>query len=224
MAQQTLRVMAVDDDATVLRAYRDFFAGTAGHHLVGVATDGADAEAVYAECQPDVVLMDLQMPRLSGIDATRALCTRWPRACVVAMTTFGTRQHVVAALRAGASGYLIKGVTGPQLLSALRQAVAGDMPLSSVVRRQLVGTVLSEPIDPLEEAEHGLTPREVELVEWIAHGLTNRQIATRMGISEGSVKQYVARCCDKLEVVSRTQLLVRVIQLGIVDPAAIPVR
>ena len=164
----------------------------------------------------------VQGPQTAGIEATRAICHRWPGACIVAMTTFTTREYVVAALRAGASGYVVKGASGPQLLAALRQALAGDMPLSSGVRRELVSSLVEEGLDGLPAREHGLTPREVELVHWLAHGLTNSQIARRMNVSEGSIKQYVARVSEKLGVASRTQVLVRVIQLGIVDPQALP--
>lgn len=216
------RVLGVDDDSLVRDAYRAFFAQQPDFDLVGEARDGREAEEVYARVRPDVVLMDLQMPITAGIEATRAICHRWPGACIVAMTTFTTREYVVAALRAGASGYVVKGASGPQLLAALRQALAGDMPLSSGVRRELVSSLVEEGPDGLPAREHGLTPREVELVHWLAHGLTNSQIARRMNVSEGSIKQYVARVSEKLGVASRTQVLVRVIQLGIVDPQALP--
>lgn len=215
------RVLAVDDDPHVREAYRAFFADQPDFELAGEAHDGAQAIEMFEQLRPDAVLMDLQMPVTSGIDATRAICRRWPSACIVAMTTFSTKEYVVAALRAGASGYLLKGVGGPAVLAALRQAMAGDMPLSSSIRRELVNSVVVGE-DEVAPAEHGLTPREVELVEWIAHGLTNAQIARRMNISEGSVKQYVARAGEKLGVISRTQILVRAIQLGVVDPRALP--
>ncbi len=209
-----IRLLVVDDDAAVRQAYRTMFAQHPAVILVGEASDGSEVTAAYARTRPDVVLMDLQMPVVSGVAATRELCGRWPDATVVVMTTFSTRDHVVAALRAGASGYLVKGVNATGIAVALRQAIAGEMPLSSAVRRELVSTVMTAP----ESAGHTLTPREVELVRWLAHGLSNAQIATRMHLSEGSVKQYVARIGDKWGVRARTQILIRGIQLGIVDP------
>ena len=216
-----LRLLVVDDDAAVREALVRFFASRAGVEVVGEARDGFEAIDSYDELRPDVVLMDLQMPRLSGVDATRRICARNPRACVVAMTTFGTREHVVAALRAGASGYLVKDTRGDELIAALHGARVGEMPLSSGVRRELVSTLV---VDAAPRVEHdpGLTPRELELTQWLAHGLTNGQIATRMHLSEGSVKQYLTRVADKLGVGSRTQVLVRTIQLGIVDSGALP--
>lgn len=221
MAIPPLRVLTVDDDPRVLGAYRAVFADRSDFELLGEARDGAEAIEQFERLRPDVVLMDLQMPVATGIDATRTICRRHPGACVVAMTTFTTNEYVVAALRAGAAGYLVKGVSAEAVRAALTQAVAGDMPLSAGIRRELVGSLVGDGL-PSGPTSHGLTPREVELVEWIAHGMTNAQIARRMRISEGTVKQYVARVGDKLSVVSRTQILVRSIQLGVVDPHALP--
>ncbi|MDF1487179.1 response regulator [Tessaracoccus caeni] len=214
-----IRVLVVDDDEQIREAYRRIFERHPEAELVGEVPDGAFAADAYAKHCPDVVLMDLQMPQVSGIDATRQIIARWPDAVVVAMTTFGGREYVVGALRAGASGYLLKDAGAERMVMALSQALAGEMPLSASVRRELVSTVVADEAAP---AEHDLAPREHELVRWLAHGLTNAQIATRMHLSEGSVKQYVARIGTKLGVVSRTQILVRSIQLGIVDPANLP--
>lgn len=215
------RVLIADDDPDARAAYRAFFAQQREFTLVGEARTGAEAVETYTQVRPDVVLMDLQMPGMSGIDATRLICERHPGACVVAMTTFGTREYVVAALRAGASGYLVKDVGGPGLRNALVQALGGDMPLSAAVRRALVASVVDQGAPPVTD-RHGLAPRELELLGWLAHGLTNQQIANRMHVSEGTVKQYVARICDTLQVNSRTQVLVRSIQLGLVNPSQLP--
>ena len=211
-----IRLLVVDDDAAVRQAYRTMFAQHPAVILVGEASDGSEVTAAYARTRPDVVLMDLQMPVVSGVAATRELCGRWPDATVVVMTTFSTREHVVAALRAGAAGYLVKGVPATALAVALRQALAGDMPLASAVRRELVATLTPAPAPP----QHQLTPRETELVQRLAQGLSNAQIGRRMHLSEGSVKQYLARIGDKWGLRSRTQILIRGIQLGVVDPDA----
>lgn len=204
-----------DDDGLVREAYRSFFEAHPDLSLVGEATNGAEAVAAYGELHPDLVVMDLQMPLVSGVEATRSICSQDPHACVVAMTTFSSRDHVVAALEAGAAGYLVKGVSGDQFMAGLRQALAGDMPLSPAVRRQLVTVVRSrrQDVEPV-----ALPPRQLELLRWLALGLTNRQIARRMHVSEGSIKQYLARAGEKLDASSRTQLLIRAIQSGLVDP------
>lgn len=212
----SIRVLVVDDDPVVRAAYRTLLDREPDLVLVGEVPDGSGAVEAYEATRPDVVLMDLQMPRVSGIDATAALCERWPEAVVVVMTTFSTREHVVAALRAGAAGYLVKWVPATALAVALRQALAGDMPLASAVRRELVATLTPAPAPP----QHQLTPRETELVQRLAQGLSNAQIGRRMHLSEGSVKQYLARIGDKWGLRSRTQILIRGIQLGVVDPDA----
>ncbi|MFT3943756.1 MAG: response regulator transcription factor [Ancrocorticia sp.] len=218
-ANQPIRVLVVDDDQKICDAYRSMFARSPEVELVGEIHDGLHAAATYKRVNPDIVLMDIQMPVVSGIDATREIVSQWPEAVVVATTVFGNRELVVAMLRAGASGYLLKDVSLEQLVGFLKQALSGEMPLSSGVRRELVASVVDE---GATASTHDLAPREVELVQWLAHGLSNAQIAKRMYISEGSVKKYIARIGAKLGTVSRTQVLVRSIQLGIVDPRSLP--
>jgi DNA-binding NarL/FixJ family response regulator len=216
-------LLLVDDDPVVREAYRSFFAQQDEFVVRGEARNGAEAIEAYAQLLPDVVLMDLQMPVVSGIDATREICSRWPNACVVAMTTFGTSEYVVAALRAGASGYLLKDVGGAGLLAGLRQALAGEMPLSSSVRRELVASVVQDPPARAVEAfDVAVTPRERELLGWLAQGLTNQQIGAHMYVSEGSVKQYLLQIGRKLDAKSRTGILIRAVQLDLVDPHALP--
>lgn len=215
------RVLAVDDDFRVRAAYDELFQDSADFTLVGLVQDGQEAIEAYERLRPDVVLMDLQMPGRSGVEAIEVICSRWPGACVVAMTAFATKDYIVGALHAGAAGYLVKGTHDAVITAALRQAMAGDMPLSRAVRRELVSTLLNEGTT-VSQNDYGLAPRELELLEWLAHGLTNAQIAARMFISEGSVKQYLTRISTKLEVSSRTQVLVRAIQLGLVDPYNLP--
>lgn len=217
------RILITDDDPVVREAYRAFFSHQTEFEVCGEARDGAEGIEAYASLLPDLVLMDLQMPGVSGIDATRQICERWPDACVVVMTTFGTSEYVVAGLRAGAAGYLLKDVGGPALVSALRQALAGDMPLSGSVRRELVASVVESRVPPaIPSGDAGLTPRERELLGWLAQGLTNHQIGAQMYVSEGSVKQYLLHIGRKLDVRSRTGILIRGIQLNLIDPHALP--
>ena len=174
----------------------------------------------YEELKPDVVLMDLQMPDMSGVDAIREINRKHRGACIVALTTFGTQEYIISALRAGASGYLMKDCGGPALLTGIQQARDGDMPLAPGVRRELVADLLTGHPKILtdEAAAAGLAPREKELLIWLGQGMTNAQIAAKMFISEGSVKQYLSHIGDKMGLKSRTQILVRAIQLGLVDP------
>lgn len=213
------RVLVVDDDRSVRDAYRRFLADSDEFQVVATAKDGREGIAAFESLQPDLVLMDLQMPRISGVDATMEICERWPGACVVVLTTFATNDLIVSALRAGAAGYLLKDAAGKSLTVSMHQALAGEMPLSSSVRRQLVATLVADSDGPpAEPPRPGLTDRETELLKWLAQGLTNQQIGARMFVSEGSIKQYLSRIGSKVGAKSRTQILVRAIQLNLIDP------
>lgn len=217
------RILVVDDDPLVRQLYREFFAAQTEFVVSGEAQNGAEGAQAYGRLLPDLVLMDLQMPVLSGVEATRQICQGWPGACVVVMTTFGTSELVVAALRAGASGYLLKDTGGVALLAGLRQALAGDMPLSGPVRRALVSSVVEEPPPAQVEAiAVSPTPRELAVLAGLAQGLTNAQIGGQLFVSEGSVKQHLTTLGRKLGVTSRTGILVRAIQLRLVDPYGLP--
>lgn len=217
------RILVADDEPQVRDAYGAFFCAQAEFAVCGEARNGAEAVTAYATLLPEIVLMDLQMPVMSGIEATRQINQSWPNACVVAMTTFGTSDYVVAALRAGAAGYLLKDIGGVGLLAGLRQAMAGEMPLSSAVRRELVSSVVEDGRPAVGGlVERDLTAREHEVLSFLARGLTNSQIGTRMYVSEGSVKQYLSQIGQKLGVRSRTGILIRAVQLNLVDPHALP--
>lgn len=216
------RVLVADDDAMVRDAYRAFFARQSEFELTAEARNGVEAIEAYEKVLPDLVLMDLQMPVMTGVEAIGELCRRWPDAKVVALTTFGSLDYIVAALRAGASGYMVKDAGGPALLAGMRQALAGEMPLSASVRHELVGAMLQTAPPPAPVDAPELTPRERELLECLAQGFSNQQISKQMFVSEGSVKQYLAHIGTKLKVSSRTQILVKAIQLNLIDPRELP--
>ncbi len=214
-----VRVLIVDDEVLVRESFKAFFSRQASFDLVGEACDGPSGIEAYERLQPDVVLMDLHMPKMNGIEATTRITRRWPDACIVALTTFGGREFIVPMLRAGAAGYLVKHTAPRDLLSSLRSAMAGEMPLSADVRRELAG-VVSADVPPRPEVS--ITSREKEVLEWLAHGLSNAQIAEKMHFSEGSVKQYLTHVGSKLDARSRTRILVKAIQKGLIDPRNLP--
>ena len=218
------RILVVDDDPLVRAACTRFLSRQEGLEVCGEARDGVEAVAAFERWEPDVVLMDLDMPVRSGTEATREIVSRWPAACVVVLTTFASQEHVVGALRAGAAGYLVKDVGGAGLLLGIRQALAGDMPLSTAVRRELVAELVEQQRDDdaTSPGPARLTPRELEAVGWLAQGLTNQQIAARMFLSEGSVKQHLTRIGTKLGTSSRTGILITAIQQRLIDPYAVP--
>lgn len=218
MTARAQTALVVDDDPLVIEAYKMMLSSSDDFTICAVANDGREAVGLYARHRPDITLMDLQMPVMGGVEAIEAICSRDPRAVVVALTTFGTRAHVVAALRAGAAGYLMKNIRSAELVAAMNHATAGEMPLSASVRRMLVDEVVADLPEDNDPADVGLTPRELDVLGGLAEGLNNVDIARRLFVSEGSVKQYLSHIGDKLGVRSRTQILVRAIRLRLVDP------
>lgn len=167
--------------------------------------------------------MDIKMPRLNGIEATRKIVSEIPGTRVLALTTFSTLDYVVPALRAGAAGYLVKDARPDEILAAIRNAMDDSLPLSpSVVRlmaRQVIGGALdTQVVAGASATEVGLAPREISVLQFLGNGLSNREIAKKMYISEGSVKAYLANACTKLGVRDRLQAVIRGFELGIVSP------
>ena len=212
---ESIGVLIVDDDPLARGAFRTLLESSAGYEVLAEACDGGEAVEAYRVFLPDIVLMDLNMAPVGGVEATRAISAEHPGACVLALTTFGTRDNIVAALRAGAAGYLLKDSSPEQLLTGIRQALDGNMPLSSTVRRRLVEAVIE---DGRQRPELVMTGRETALLHQLMQGLTNRQIGRNLHVSEGSVKQYLSNIGIKLGVTSRTQILVKAIQLRLIDP------
>ena len=189
----------VDDDPDVRAAYRAMFARSPEVELVGDVSDGSLAAAAYERYSPDVVLMDIQMPLVSGIDATREITTRWRDAVVVASTTFGAREYVVAALRAGAAGYLLKDVAPDVIIEGILRAAGGDMFLAP----DLADRVLKGMRNPLPK----LTEREVEVLRLLATGASNKEMARALFVTEATVKSHIAHIFTKLNVDSRSRAI-----------------
>jgi NarL family two-component system response regulator LiaR len=193
-----IRVLIVDDHAVVRSGLAKFLLVSRGLELVGEAADGAQAVQLVALHQPDVVLMDLMMPGIDGVAATRAIRQKHPRTQVVALTSFSEEGMVQGALQAGAAGYLQKNVTAVELAAAIRSAYAGRMTLSSEAARVLAQSATQPP-----NAADALTERECEVLTLMAAGLNNSAIAERLVISLGTVKFHVSNIYQKLGVDSR---------------------
>ncbi len=194
-----IRVLLADDHPVVRRGVAELLGAADDIEVVGAAVDGEEAVALAAEHRPDVVLMDISMPRLDGIDATRGVIAAWPDARVVALTSFDDRERILAVLDAGAVGYLLKDAEPEELLRGVRAAARGDSPLDPKAARALL-TARSKPV-----AETGLTAREHEVLELVAEGLANKAIARRMGISEKTVKAHLTSVFVRIGVTDRTQ-------------------
>ena len=221
-------VLLVDDHPLIVQALVNFFATVEEFDVVGTATDGAEAVTTCLQLRPDLVLMDLQMPRMNGVEATRRIVEECPHARVVILTTFASLDFVLPALRAGASGFLLKDTEPDRILTALNAVLTGEenMPISPQVARLLADEALGENRNRKHPARAGtahirLTTREKELLTLLAHGMNNREISTAMEVSEGSVKAYLGRICEKLHVRDRLQVLIRAYELGLVDPQLI---
>jgi NarL family two-component system response regulator LiaR len=195
-----IRILLADDHmvvrsglGTVLTAYDDL-------ELVGEAADGEEAVRLCEHLQPDVVLMDLLMPKMDGVTATQLIKQRWPRIQVIALTSFKEKEYVEGALKAGANGYLLKNVSAEELVSAIRRAVAGQPSLSPEAAQVLIQKV-NEPA-PIGQ---DMTEREKEILALMAEGLSNSEIAERLVVSQSTVKFHVSNVLSKLGVTGRTE-------------------
>ena len=206
-------MLVVDDHEVVREGLRAFLELQDGIEVAGEAADGEEAIAVAERLDPDVVLMDLVMPKLDGLGAMRELRKRAPRARVIVLTSFLDDDKLLPALRAGAAGYLLKNAPPPELARAVRAAHAGEALLDPVVAARLVETLAGDG-DPLDR----LTPREREVLELIGRGFPNKRIARRLEVSEKTVKTHVGHVLAKLGVTDRTQAAVVAVRAGLVDP------
>jgi DNA-binding NarL/FixJ family response regulator len=203
-----LRVVIVDDDALVRAGLTMMLDGAAGITVVGQAADGDEVPAVVDAHGPDVVLMDIRMPRMDGIAATRRLRSRARPPEVVMLTTFDTDEHVLGALRAGASGFLLKDTPPDQIVSAIQRVGAGEPIVSPAVLRRLMDRTANA-AGTLEQARAALgtlSPREYDVALAVARGRANAEIAVELFMSVATVKAHVSRILTKLELTNRTQV------------------
>jgi len=215
-----IRVLLVDDQALMRAGFRALLDAEDGLEVVGEAADGAAAVRLSQHLRPDVVLMDVQMPGLDGIEATRRIAARPDLAevRVLILTNYGLDSYVFAALRAGASGFLLKDADPVDLLQAIAVVARGDALLAPAVTRTLISEfVTGPPLDPAAGRDV-LTAREQELVELVARGLSNDEIAGRMVISPLTAKTHINRAMMKLHCRDRAQLVVWAYESGLVAP------
>jgi len=218
-----IRVVLVDDQALVRGGFRSILDRQEGIAVVGEAADGAEALAVCRREQPDVVCMDVRMPGMDGLQATRRLLTEPDPPRVLVLTTFDLDRYVYEALRAGASGFLVKDAPPERLVAAVRAVAAGEELFAPTVLRRLVEAYVREPPDEAGAVLAPLTEREREVLRAMAGGLTNAEIASALHLSPATVKTHVARILPKLGLRDRVQAVVLAYECGLVHRGAAPI-
>ena len=213
------RVLLVDDQALVRAGFR-LILERAGLEVVGEAGDGYEAVEAAGEHQPDVILMDIRMPRLDGIEATRRIAAAQPRVRVLALTTFDLDEYVMSAVRAGASGFMLKDVDPDDLVHAVRVVARGEAMLAPELTRRLLDRFTAAPVPRALPDE--VTEREAAVLKLVARGMSNTEIATELSLSEATVKTYVSRLLTKLDRRDRVQLAVLAYETGLVKPGEAP--
>ena len=215
---KSIRVLLVDDQRLMREGLRILLELEPDLEVVGEVGDGQAALETYADTQPDVVLMDIRMPGMDGVEATWRIRAQWPEARIIILTTFDDDAYVFEGLRAGALGYLLKAVSGQELAEAIRAVAGGGALIEPSVARKVVAEFarVASPARPAREAlPEPLSERETEVLSLVASGFSNREIATRLSLAEGTVKNYVTNILQKVGVRDRTQAALRAQELGL---------
>lgn len=218
-----IRVALVDDQAMVRAGFRMILETEADITVVGEAADGREAVDLVQRSAPDVVLMDVRMPQMDGIEATRLITSSSSPARVLILTTFDLDDYVYSALRAGASGFMLKDAPAEQLVNAVRVIASGDALLAPSVTRLLIDEVSRRPAVDAQAVAPGLadlTDRELEVLRLIARGMSNAEIADQLYLGEATVKTHVGRVLTKLDLRDRVQAVVVAYESGLVTPGA----
>ncbi|WP_307238129.1 response regulator transcription factor [Catenuloplanes indicus] len=209
-AVETVKVLIADDDALVRSGLTMMLGGFDDIEVIGAVSDGDEVAAAAARLRPDVVLMDIRMPRMDGLAATEALRARRDPPEVIVLTTFDTDRHVQRAIRAGAGGFLLKHTPPARIAEAIRQVAAGEPMMSPEVLRRMMGYVAGAGVDPRRDAARTrlavLSDGERGVAERVGRGLTNQEIAAELHMSTATVKAYVSRVLTKLDLNNRVQI------------------
>jgi two-component system, NarL family, response regulator LiaR len=214
-----VRVMIVDDHAIVRKGIRALLSEAGGFEVVGEADNGQDAVLGAQETHPDVILMDLVMTGMDGIEATRQITGRDPKTRILVLTSFSADNKVFPAIKAGAAGYLLKDSSPDELVRAIRQVHRGEPSLHPTIARKLLQEIAS-PADDVQPDPEALTAREMMVLRLIAEGLSNQGIADRISVSEPTVRTHVSRILSKLHLASRTQAALYAVREGLTDADA----
>ena len=212
---EVIKVLICDDQEVVREGLRAILGNVPGIEVVGVASNGAEAVEAVPVLDPDVVLMDLNMPIMSGIQATRELATSHPEVKVLVLTTYDAEDWVVDAIRAGAAGYLLKDAPRAQLVAAIKGTASGETHVDPAVAGDLFAMVASGEGSPSSTVADDLSDRELDVLRLLGRGASNAEIAAQLFLSEGTVRNYVSAVLAKLQVADRTQAAVLAVKHGL---------
>jgi len=207
-------ILIADDHALVRRGISIILETEPGMHVVGQASDGLEAVQLSCELKPDVILMDLKMPRMDGVSAIRELSQRVPDIPVIVLTSFAEDDNILPAIKAGAVGYLLKDTTPEELARAIRLVASGQSSLDPSIARKLVRAISApQPLEP----KNPLTPRETEVLKLFAQGLSNREVSDKLVISEWTTRTHMRNILGKLDLNSRSQAILYALREGLVS-------
>ena len=212
-----IRVLICDDQIIVCEGLEAILSSEPGIEVVAMAQDGAEALELIEKLQPAVVLMDLKMPGLDGIQATHRITSRHPKTRVLVLTTFGDDEWIFDAIRSGAAGFLLKGTPKATLIAAVKGTAEGQTYIDPAIAGRLFAHIAQRSPQPDTAIVSELSEREIEVLQLLAQGLTNREIAGRLHLSNGTVRNYVSSIFSKLNVADRTQAAVFAMRHGLVD-------
>ena len=213
-----IRVLICDDQVVVCEGLEMILSAAPGIDVVGLAYSGAEVIQKAETVHPDLILMDLNMPGINGIQATREIHKAHPEIKILVLTTFGDDEWIFDAIRSGALGYLLKGTPREELIRAVKGTVEGDSYIDPAVGAKLLAHITSQPIPVSTTIANDLSEREMEILHLLARGLTNAEIAERLFLTKGTVRNYVSSILSKLEVEDRTQAAILAIRYGLAKP------
>ncbi|HEX7974172.1 MAG TPA: response regulator transcription factor [Anaerolineales bacterium] len=209
--QSSIRVVLADDHPVVRAGIRQFLEHAGDIQIVGEAVDGEMAKTLIQQTQPDVAVLDIQMPKASGIDVTRWVRANLRKVGVLILTAYDDDPYVIAVLQAGANGYVLKTASPPEIIQAVHDVYAGKSAINAVIAQKLIAQISHQTEAPVIEP---LTDREMEVLNMAARGYTNKAIGARLGISDRTVQGHLAHIFEKLNATSRTEAVMRAVSLG----------
>ena len=210
------RVMIADDQTLFRSGLAKLLDADGRIQVVGQASDGEQAVQLHAKLRPDVILMDLKMPRMDGVEATRRIVADAPQTKVLILTSFDAESHFIQALKAGASGYVLKDSEPDAIVTSILAVVSGERVMATAVANRVL-EMLTGTVTP-KEFYDGLTPREIEILKLLAAGMANKQIAYKLKISEKTVRNHVSNTYEKLGIYDRSQAVLYAVRKGLVEP------